>query len=115
MGDETRVAQKQQEMPIPDDTLPDEENSDHFIDDEILYESQSPPLLADLRRGTAWHSGQRISLRSHRPPKNDHYRHFRSQLLNQRRDQRPRIRPLCRRPLLLDSYLEPEPTNPFMS
>jgi hypothetical protein len=106
MGDETRVPHKQQAMPIPDDTLPDDDDSDHFISDEIVYESQVRRPIVDAHCGTAWHRGQRVSLRPR--PKNDFYRQFRSQLREQKQNQFPRIRPLGRRSLL-DSFLEPEP------
>jgi hypothetical protein len=122
MGDETRVPKRQQEMPIPDDTHPEEENADHFVDDEIVYESQPPPPAADAARGTAWCSGQRVSLRTRRTPRADFYRQFRSQLFSHKQNgPHQRIRPLCRGPVLfVDSFLEPEPAEaatgqPFLS
>jgi hypothetical protein len=85
MGDETNVVKKQQEMPIPDDPLsqPDSD-SDDFIDEEIIYESQPSEVFIDQHSGTGWHSGHRVSLRARAVQKNEGFRQFRSDLLKER-------------------------------
>jgi hypothetical protein len=85
MGDETNVVKKQQEMPIPNDPLSDTESeTDDFIDDEVIYESEPQEIQIDDESGTGWNSGHRVSLRARSVKRDNRFGEFRLNCLREK-------------------------------